>query len=105
MSTVSGASSMTMGSLYALMGLAMPPGASGSGAVSPALAMLSAANASATLQISTLLAGMGVSSAGTGGSSLTAALLSLSNLDPAAELRRLGAAVSSDTASLSKPAG
>jgi hypothetical protein len=92
MGSVAGATSMTMGSLYALMGLAMPSGASGSGAVSPALAMLSAANESTAVQVSALIQGMGVPSDGTGGASLTSALLSLSNLDPATELQRLGGA-------------
>ncbi len=88
-----------MGSLYALMGLAMPSGAAGSAAASPALAMLSAANESTAAQISALMAGTGVPSGGTTGPSLTGALLSLSNLDPAAELQRLSAVLSSDAGS------
>lgn len=100
MSTVTGASSMPMASLYAMLGLTMPTSSSGSGAVSPAIAMLSAANESAAAQVATLLQGMSVPSGATSGPSLTSALLGLSTLDPATELGRLSAALSSDASSL-----
>lgn len=88
-----------MGSLYALMGLALPPGTTGPAAtdgsqpVSPALAMLSAANEAASVQVAALVQGLGAAP-GTGSSdSLTAALMGLSTLDPTAELERLSGGV------------
>ena len=57
MTTISGASALSMSSLYALMGQAMPSGvstASADGAASnPALAMEAAANASAGMEVLT----------------------------------------------------
>ncbi len=87
-----------MGSLYALMGFAMPSGASGSAAVLPALAMLRAANEAAAFQVGTPLQEIGVPSGGTG-SSLTSALLCLGNLDPTTELQRFSAGLSGDAVS------
>ncbi len=94
-----------MASLYAMMGLPMPSGASETTGVAPALAMLSAANASQEAQVSALLQATGVSSGGTDAASLTSALLGLSNLDPAAELERLSTTLSSDATSLADSGG
>jgi predicted aconitase len=104
MTEISGASALSMSSLYALMGQAMPsgvPAASTDGAASnPALAMMAAANASAGMQVMTLLASMGTpgsAAAASGGdaavfraASLSEALAGLSYLDPAKELEMLG---------------
>ena len=99
MTEISGASALSMSSLYALMGQAMPSGvstASADGAASnPALAMEAAANASAGMEVLTLLASLGSrgpASAGpaSAGAALTRALASLSYLDPANELALLG---------------
>jgi hypothetical protein len=103
MTEISGASALSMSSLYALMGQAMPPGAStasADGAASnPALAMMAAANASAGMQVMALLGSMAgggpAVSAGTDAAVLRAASLSqalagLSYLDPAKELALLG---------------
>ena len=93
MSNVS-AASMSMASLYAMLGLAMPSGAAASGSVgsSPALAMISASSESAAAEVGALIAGM---PAGAAPANLTSALLSLANLDPTVELQRLGAALGS----------
>ena len=64
-----------MASLYAMLGLAMPPVAAGGDAVSPAIAMLSAVNESAAAQVRTLLQRSSVPSGATNGPSLTSALL------------------------------
>jgi hypothetical protein len=103
MTEISGPSALSMSSLYALMGQAMPSGASTAltdGAASnPALAMEAAANASAGMQVMTLLASMagaGPAMSGDGGAavvraaSLSEALAGLSYLDPAKELALLG---------------
>ena len=88
MSSVGAAPGLSMASLYAMMGLAMPSGVGDAGS-SPALAMLSAANESRSVELSALLGGLGGSAGASSPSSLTSALLSLTYLDPAAELERL----------------
>jgi hypothetical protein len=103
MTTITGASALSMGSLYALLGQAMPAGvaqaAAGGSVPSPALAMMAAANASAGLQVATLLGtlGPGGSPASTGAdaaafraANLSQALAGLSYLDPAKALALLG---------------
>jgi hypothetical protein len=95
MSSVAGASSMSMASLYAMLGLAMPSGmAATSAGSSPALAMMSAANESVSSEIGTLLGSL--PSAGASQTSLTQALMSLAYLDPSTELARLQGAVQAD---------
>ena len=110
MTTVPAASSMSMASLYAMLGLAMPSGAAaGSSSVgsSPALAMISASNESVAAEVGTLVAGMTGSSAAAGAADFTTALMNLSNLDPTLELQRLEAAVNSQAsaAALADPNG
>ena len=84
-----------MASLYAMLGLAMPSGASGtSAASSPALAMITAANESASAEVSTLLGSLPAANAA---ANLTTALMSLANLDPTVELQRLQSAVQAQT--------
>ena len=99
MTAIPGASALSMSSLYALMGQAMPAGAStasADGAASnPALAMEAAANASTGMEVLTLLASLsagGSASAAPASASaaLSRALASLSYLDPANELALLG---------------
>lgn len=92
MSSVNSPAQMSMASLYAMLGLAMPSGAAATGGVgsSPALAMISAANESVAAEVSTLVGSMPAATAAT---DLTTALLGLANLDPTAELQRLEAAV------------
>jgi len=86
---VSGASSLSMASLYALFGQAMSPGAAAptgeAGATMPALAMEAAALATGQTLVAALMDGMVSTSA----ASLAQSLASLSVLDPAAELARL----------------
>lgn len=98
MSNVSGSAPMSMASLYAMLGMAMPAGAAASGSVgsSPALAMISASNDSVAAEVATLVSGMTGATPPTGTTDLTTALLGLANLDPTVELQRLEAAVSSD---------
>jgi hypothetical protein len=90
---VSGAGSLSMASLYALFGLAMPTGAATAAdgtASMPALAMEAAAIASNQGLVATLLAGTGApSGAAASMASLAGSLASLSVLDPAVELARL----------------
>ncbi len=95
MSTVAGASAMSMSSLYAMLGLAMPSGAAATGAGSTIeLAMLSASNETASAEIGALVSGLsGGSAPSTGAADLTSALLGLANLDPTVELERLQGAV------------
>lgn len=93
MDAVNAPSSLTMASLYAMMGLAMPASGSTGVAASPALAMLSAANASQSAEIGALVGGAGAASSGSGSTDWMAALLSLSTLNPAVELGRIEGAV------------
>ena len=90
MANVTGGSGMSMASLYAMLGLAMPSGASGTAAMSPALAMVTAANQSASAEVSTLLGSLPAASSA---KDLASALLSLANLDPTVELERLQTAL------------
>jgi len=102
MTTISGASALSMSSLYALLGQAMPTGVSQAAAdgspANPALAMMAASNASAGMQVMTLLSAMGTGGAASTGSdaaafqaaTLSQALASLSYLDPAKALALLG---------------
>jgi hypothetical protein len=96
---ISGASALSMSSLYALMGQAMPAGAStaaaDAAASNPALAMEAAANASAGMEVLSLLASLGTGGSASAapasaGAALSRALASLSHLDPANELALLG---------------
>ena len=90
---------MSMASLYAMLGLAMPSGSAGSAAASPAagvspdLALASAANATEGAELGALASATGESAATTGSADLTSALMSLANLDPILELQRLEASV------------
>jgi hypothetical protein len=102
MTAISGASGLSMGSLYALMGQAMPSGVSSATAdgtaANPALAMIAASNASAGMEVMTLLGSMGgaamsapaADQAVFQAASLSRALASLSHLDPAKELALMG---------------
>jgi hypothetical protein len=86
---------MSMASLYAMLGLAMPSGlAATSAGSSPALAMMSAANKSVSSEVGTLLGSL--PSANATPPSLTQALMSLAYLDPSTELARLQGAVQAD---------
>lgn len=102
--TVIAAAGLSIGSLYALMGQALPAGVSAAAdgsASNPALAMIAASNASAGMEVMTLLSTLGTgapSAAATAGadaavfraSALANALASLSYLDPARELSMMG---------------
>lgn len=92
------------GSSYALMGLAVPSGASGSGAAPPAARDARCANEVTGVEVGALLQAIGVPSGGTG-SSPRSALLGPSNLDPVAELGRLSAGLSGDAVSLRELGG
>lgn len=95
MSSVSGVG-MSMSSLYAMLGRAMPSGAvaaAGDAGSTPAIAMIAATNATVAQQVSTLLGSMVPAQLPSGGSSLSAALANLENLDPSVELQRLANAV------------
>ena len=101
------ATNMSMASLYALMGSAMPTGAAAGadGASTPALAMIAASNQSAAMEVGTLMQSMASSSTtATGSSSLTDALMSLFNLNPTVELQRLANATGSSTPTSSSAA-
>jgi hypothetical protein len=103
MSIVPGSTPMSMASLYAMLGLAMPSGASSgpSGvALSPALAMLSAANDTVAAELGTLLVGMTGTTASARSTDLTTALMSLARLDPTQELQRLEATMGAQADSL-----
>jgi hypothetical protein len=93
MSSVAGAQGLSMASLYALMGLAMPPAASGDAAATPALAVLSATNDATAVEVQSLLGAAGGTSSSTP-PSLTSALLGLATLDPTLELERLESGIS-----------
>jgi len=84
-----GTASLSMASLYALFGQAMPAGAvaptTAAGAATPALAMEAAAMAGDGALVATLLGGM----PSTRTASLARSLASLSVLDPTAELARI----------------
>ena len=86
---VAGAASLSMASLYALFGQAMPtraPQTTGDAAPTmPALSMEAAALASGQTLVAALMGGMAAPDA----ASLARSLASLSVLDPAAELARL----------------
>ena len=84
---VSRASSLSMASLYALFGQAMPVGAQATGEAGPtlpALAMEAAALATGETLVAALMEGMS-----SGAAPLARSLASLSVLDPAVELARL----------------
>jgi hypothetical protein len=102
MTAISGASGLSMGSLYALLGQAMSSGVSSAtadrSAPNPALAMIAASNASAGMEVMTLLGSMGgaastapaADQAAFQAASLSQAFASLSYLDPAKELALMG---------------
>jgi len=87
---------MSMASLYAMLGLAMPSGAAGtSAASSPALAMISAANQTAASEVATLVGSLPTATTANA-ASLTDALMSIANLDPTVELERLQSALQAE---------
>lgn len=91
MSVVADASRLSLASLSALMGRAAPQGASAA-PVSPALAMRSAANEAAAVEVAAPVQSE-AAAGGAAGGSLTSALLALSTLDPGVELERLAGGI------------